>query len=90
MNGRKFLVWGLVIFGLVVALQFFELSSPGPKPAELNYSQFVDRIETGGVKTAEIDKAVVTGKLGDDTDYTTTIPEAVSYTHLTLPTKRIV
>ncbi|MEM9494938.1 MAG: ATP-dependent zinc metalloprotease FtsH [Pseudomonadota bacterium] len=75
MNGRNFLIWGLVIVFLVVALQLFEISAPGPQPVELNYSAFVSRLDNGDVASAEIDKAVVTGQLKDGAAYVTTIPE---------------
>ena len=75
MNGRNFLIWGLVIVFFVVALQLFEFSAPGPQATGLNYSEFVARIEAGEVRSAEIDKAVVSGTLKDGSRYETTIPE---------------
>ncbi len=75
MNGRNFLIWGLVIVFFVVALQLFEFSTPGPQPEELNYSEFIDRIENGDIRSAAIDKTAVTGLLANGTEYHTTIPE---------------
>ena len=75
MNGRNFLIWGLVIVFFVVALQLFQFQAPGPQPQELNYSEFVDRIENGDVQNAEIDDTVVSGELKDGVKYVTTIPE---------------
>ncbi len=75
MNGRNLLIWGLVIVFFVVALQLFQFSTPGPQPQELSYSQFIDRIEAGGIADAKVAKGQVSGKLADGTDYVTTIPE---------------
>ena len=75
MNGRNFLIWGLVIVFFVVALQLVEFSPQGPQSEKLSYSDFISRIEAGQVTTAEIDRAVVTGQLADGTAYTTTIAE---------------
>jgi len=75
MNGRNLLIWGLVFVFFIVALQRFEISRPGPQPVELNYSEFISRIDSGEIKSAAIDKEVVKGKLSDDKDFTTAIPE---------------
>ena len=75
MNGRNILIWGLVIVFFFVALQLFEFSGPGPQPQNLTYSEFVDRIDGGEVRSAEVARAEVTGQLTDGTDYMTTIPE---------------
>ena len=75
MNGRNILIWGLVIVFFFVALQLFEFSAPGPQPQDLTYSDFVSRIDGGAVRTAEVSRGQVTGKLSDGSDYQTTIPE---------------
>ncbi|WP_425410127.1 ATP-dependent zinc metalloprotease FtsH [Hyphococcus sp.] len=75
MNGRKFLIWGLVIVFLVVALQLFEFSAPGPQPTELKYSEFIERVEAGGIGSAVVSKGEVTGNFSDGGEYVTTIPD---------------
>ncbi len=75
MNGRNLLIWGLVIVFFVVALQLFEFSSPGPQQTQLTYSNFIQRVDNGGVSTASVSKGEVTGELSDGTAYVTTIPE---------------
>ncbi len=75
MNGRNILIWGLVIILFFVALQLFEVSGPGPQPQDLTYSEFVERINAGDVRTAEVSSLQVVGKLSDGSDFATTIPD---------------
>lgn len=75
MNGRNILIWGLVIIFFFVALQLFEFSGQGPQPQDLTYSDFVERINSGDVRNAEVSSLQVTGKLGDGSDFMTTIPD---------------
>ena len=75
MNGRNILIWGLVIIFFFVALQLFEFSGPGPQPQDLTYSEFVERINAGDVRNAEVSSLQVTGKLADGSDFATTIPD---------------
>ena len=75
MNGRNLLIWGLVIVFFVVALQLFQFPAAGPQPAQLKYSDFIQRVATGGISTASVSKGEVTGDLADGTTYVTTIPE---------------
>ena len=75
MNGRNILIWGLVIVFFVVALQLFEFSTPGPQPTQLNYSDFVSRIDNGGISEAKVAQGQVTGTLADGSEFVTTIPE---------------
>ena len=75
MNGRNLLIWGLVFVFFIIALQRFEFSKPGPAAAELNYSEFIARIDSGAIKSASIDKEVVKGLLDDEKPFVTAIPE---------------
>ncbi|MEM8770486.1 MAG: ATP-dependent zinc metalloprotease FtsH [Pseudomonadota bacterium] len=75
MNGRSLLIWGLVVVVFLVALQLFSSPSSQPASEELTYTEFVDRLEGGQVATAEVSKTQVTGKLSDNTSFTTTITE---------------
>ena len=75
MNTRNIVIWGLVVVFFLIALQMFEFKSPGPTPQELSYSEFVQRIDSGDVRTADVAATEVTGRLSDDTLYITTIPE---------------
>ena len=75
MNGRNLLIWGLVIVFFVVALQLFQFPAAGPQATQLTYSNFIQRVESGGVSTASVARGEVTGELSDGSSYVTTIPE---------------
>ena len=76
MNGRNVLIWGLVIVFFFIALQLFDFdSTSGERPAELNYSNLITRIDNGGVTRAEVSRTEITGLLSDGTSFISTIPE---------------
>jgi cell division protease FtsH len=75
MNGRNLLIWGLVFVFFVIALQLFQISTPGASAEKLSYSQFISRIEAGAIKSAEIDGARVTGAFADGKQFVTSIPD---------------
>ncbi len=75
MNTRNIVIWGLVVVFFLIALQMFEFKTPGPTPQELTYSEFIKRVDSGEVSSAEVAKTQVTGKLDDGASYITTIPD---------------
>ena len=75
MNGRNLLIWGLVFVFFVIALQLFEFQSPSETEKRLSYTEFSQQIETGAIKTAEINGAEVTGELSNGDKYVTAIRE---------------
>ncbi|MEQ8935961.1 MAG: ATP-dependent zinc metalloprotease FtsH [Amphiplicatus sp.] len=75
MNGRNLLIWGLVFIFFIIALQLFELNSPGPAVERLSYSDFITRIDSSGVTEAKIDGETVTGTLSGGSAFVTAIPE---------------
>ena len=75
MNGRNLLIWGLVFVFFIIALQLFEMSSPGPTVERLSYSDFIARIDDGSVREAEIDGANIEGVLANGARFVTAIPE---------------
>ncbi len=74
MNGRNFLIWGLVAVFFIIALQLFEFSAPSPTVERLSYSSFVARIDEGAIRSAEIDRENVKGLLSDGRAFVTSIP----------------
>ncbi|MFN0024809.1 MAG: ATP-dependent zinc metalloprotease FtsH [Parvularculaceae bacterium] len=75
MNGRNLLIWGLVFVFFIILLQSFRMSSPGPAPDRLSYSEFVTQIDAGSVKSAEINQGNVKGVLDSNKEFVTAIPE---------------
>ncbi|MBI1364669.1 MAG: ATP-dependent zinc metalloprotease FtsH [Alphaproteobacteria bacterium] len=75
MNGRNLLVWGVVFVFFVIALQLFQINSPGPQVERFTYSQFMDKVSSGAIADATIDGAKVTGTLSDGKSFATAIPD---------------
>jgi cell division protease FtsH len=80
MNGRNLVIWGLVIILFIVALQVFENTRPGASIEHLNYTQFTQKIESGAIKSAEIDGENVKGVLTDGKAFVTAIPDGAGVT----------
>ncbi len=74
MNGRNFLIWGIVIIFFLIALQLFQSSTPGPTVTRLTYSGFIEQIDSSQIRSAKIDGAKIEGELLDGTAYVTTVP----------------
>jgi len=74
-NTRNFIIWGIVIALLLAMLTASNASIQGPSNDEITYSQFVDRVQSGEVETALIDKSdgIITGKLKGGQDYRTNL-----------------
>src|SRR5919201_3329319 len=65
----------LLFIGLVATLLLFFLPIGRSTVTQLSYTQFVDKVTAGQVKTATIDpNGAVTGTLTNRTDYSSQIP----------------
>ena len=76
MNGRNLLIWGLVVVFFLVALQLFSSPATQSQVQELTYTQFVEQLDSGLVRSAEVSKTEVRGELADGAAFTTTITES--------------
>ena len=76
MNGRNLLIWGLVVVFFLVALQLFSSPATQSQVQELTYTQFVEQLDNGLVRSAEVSKTEVRGELADGAAFTTTITES--------------
>ncbi len=76
MNGRNLLIWGLVVVVFLVALQLFSSPATQTQVQELTYTEFVERLENGEVKSAEVSKTQVSGELNGGAAFVTTITES--------------
>ncbi|MEO1013863.1 MAG: ATP-dependent zinc metalloprotease FtsH [Pseudomonadota bacterium] len=74
MTTRNLIIWGLVFLFFVLMLQMFNFSPTGQQAESLTYSEFIDRVEAGSVRAAEIDREKVKGVLADNTQFETSIP----------------
>src|SRR6266545_415639 len=73
----------LLYLGIAATILLFFLPIGGTSSTELSYTQFVNDVTAGKVKTATIDSnGGVSGTLTDGTAYTTQIPVALQDTNL--------
>ncbi len=71
-NFQKFIVWAMIATVFLVAITAVQSGNMAvQKTDEIVYSDYVQKVEAGEVKTAKIDRAAgtITGKLSDDNDY---------------------
>lgn len=69
---KNILLW--VIIGIIL-MSVFSNFSPSVGPKEMSYSDFVQNVEQGGVKSVKIEGRVITGDLLDGNRFTTYSPE---------------
>ena len=74
MTTRNLIIWGLVFLFFVLVLQMFDINPSRQTATQLTYSEFIERVDSGGVRSAEIDRETVTGVLSDSTPFQTSIP----------------
>nr|WP_031554224.1 ATP-dependent zinc metalloprotease FtsH [Parvularcula oceani] len=74
MNNRHWMVWGLMLVVALMMLYVFSNASPGGSTTELSYSDFLERVDTGAVTSAEIDDNRISGTLEGGARYTTIVP----------------
>ncbi|MEM9421743.1 MAG: ATP-dependent metallopeptidase FtsH/Yme1/Tma family protein, partial [Pseudomonadota bacterium] len=55
MNGRHWVVWGLMLIVAVMLLYVFSNASPRTAVEQLSYTSFRNYVENGGIASAEID-----------------------------------
>ena len=86
---RTLLIFGMGMIAWLLVIQWNQFQENQPQPESI-YSQVeADRSETAGI--AGLGQRVDTGQVAGDLPQLESMPTlAVSYTHLTLPTKRIV
>lgn len=75
MNSRHLVIWGFVIVLFFVALQFFEVSGTRPSIEKLDYSAFVDSIDAGTIRSAEVSSLEVVGVMDDGSFFLASIPD---------------
>ncbi|MEM9263631.1 MAG: ATP-dependent zinc metalloprotease FtsH, partial [Pseudomonadota bacterium] len=74
MTTRNLVIWGLVFLFFVLMLQMFEFSPNGQQARSLTYSEFIDKVDSGAIGAAEIDREKVKGVLTDGSQFETSIP----------------
>ncbi|MEO1425866.1 MAG: ATP-dependent metallopeptidase FtsH/Yme1/Tma family protein, partial [Pseudomonadota bacterium] len=73
MTGRNLLIWGLVFFFFLLALQLFENASTDTKVSKLSYTEFSKQLDQGNIRRATVDGGKIEGTLADGTSYVTNV-----------------
>ncbi|MEL6112997.1 MAG: ATP-dependent zinc metalloprotease FtsH [Pseudomonadota bacterium] len=73
MTGRNLLIWGLVFFFFLLALQLFENASTDTKVSKLSYTEFSKQLDQGNIRRATVDGGKIEGTLADGTNYVTNV-----------------
>jgi cell division protease FtsH len=74
MNGRNWLIWGVMLILLLLMVQYISSSGTSTGTEKLTYSQFVEMIANNEIQEAVIDRETVTGKTADGGDYVVAVP----------------
>ncbi|MCI5046031.1 MAG: ATP-dependent zinc metalloprotease FtsH [Aquisalinus sp.] len=74
MNGRNWLLWGVMLIMLLLMVQYISSSGTSTNTRQLNYSEFVEMIDNQEVSEAMIDGDRVTGTLENGSPYVVNVP----------------
>jgi len=80
MNMRNILVWAILLILLVALFNMLQGPPPRDTGQELNYSAFMERVETGGVSAVTIQDQTITGQLSDGAPFRTYVPADANVT----------
>ncbi len=73
--GKSLLIWLALFVGVAVVSNYTYTEAKKAPAQELNYSDFVGQVEQGNVVSVTIQGQNITGKLKDDKEFKTYIPE---------------
>jgi cell division protease FtsH len=71
---KTVLFWLMIVVAAFLLWQVVKISTGGPKEAEVNFSEFLARVDQGNVKEVEITAMEVHGKYADGSAFHTTVP----------------
>jgi len=80
MNMRNILVWAILLVLLLALFNMLQGPSQPPASDEINYSRFMDQVETGDVREVTIQGDTITGVTGAGNNFTTTVPSDANVT----------
>ncbi len=80
MNMRNILVWVILLVLLVVLFNLLQGPRGQPAPREINYSHFMDQVETGQVNSVTIQGETITGQTSSGAIFHTTVPDDANVT----------
>ena len=74
-NFRNFAIWLVILFMLMGLFQVFQSSTRSVAVSDKNYSEFVQAVDSGTVRSVTITDNVVSGILNDGTRFETILPD---------------
>ncbi|NRA30464.1 MAG: ATP-dependent metallopeptidase FtsH/Yme1/Tma family protein [Parvularculaceae bacterium] len=87
MNGRHWMVWGLMIAVALMLIYFFSSATPQSSARELDYTQFRTAVEQGQISKAVIDDDNVSGQLSTGENFVVAVPSGDSAAELLYDSK---
>ncbi|HYG27291.1 MAG TPA: ATP-dependent metallopeptidase FtsH/Yme1/Tma family protein, partial [Caulobacteraceae bacterium] len=75
MNLRNLAIWGVIVAVMIGVYSMMTQGSRGGTPGEITYSQLLQRIDNGEIRSATIRGPVVEVRGRDDKTYTAVTPE---------------
>ncbi|MEM9839984.1 MAG: ATP-dependent zinc metalloprotease FtsH [Pseudomonadota bacterium] len=74
MNGRHWMVWGLMLAVALMLFYFFASATPQQNMTSLSYSDFRRQVEQGSVSNARVEENTVTGQLQSGSRFVVAVP----------------
>jgi len=80
MNMRNILIWAILLLVLLALFQVLQGPAQQPMSNEINYSRFMDQVESGQVSSVTIQGETVSGQTTSGMNFRTTVPDDASVT----------
>ncbi|MEM1381337.1 MAG: ATP-dependent zinc metalloprotease FtsH [Pseudomonadota bacterium] len=74
MNGRHWMVWGLMLAVALMLIYFFSSATPPQNVSQYSYSQFRNQVQQGAISRAVIEENTITGELGNGERFVVAVP----------------
>ena len=74
MNGRHWMVWGMMLVVALMLIYFFSSATPTQSTNQLTYSQFRTQVEAGQIVQARIEEDTVSGRTESGENFIVAVP----------------
>jgi cell division protease FtsH len=71
---KKALFWMVIIVAAYLSWRIVVITTQGPLPAEISYSEFLSQVEAGNVVKVTIARSQINGRFKDDSAFRLTVP----------------
>jgi cell division protease FtsH len=87
---KTILFWLMIVVAALLLWKVVQMSTGGPKQAEINFSDFLTKVDQGTVKEVTISSMEVSGKYTDGGAFHTTVPANYPDIYKTMQGKNVV